>query len=248
MSEKSIVRDLVQEVEGFLTDKDGCLLFDLAQEVKGDGAVVEIGSWKGRSTIWLAKGSGKGKRVKVFAVDHHTGSPEHRVGSEGIRTFEEFKANIERAQVVDLVVPIVKASVEGSAGFKDPIELLFIDGAHDYDSVKQDYESWSPKVIDGGVIAFHDSEFEGVSRFLEELVRRENRIKFVAFGGSIACLRKGKEISAIGRIRNRQLAKVTRLRGELGWRKKKASPALKPLYNLMRNLAKAYRFLLVRLG
>ncbi len=54
---KRKIKKLVKDIEGFLTDKDGALLFDLAKRVSGRGVILEIGSWKGKSTIWLAKGS-----------------------------------------------------------------------------------------------------------------------------------------------------------------------------------------------
>ena len=247
-SDKSKIKQLTKDVEGFLTNKDGSLLFNLSKKVKGSGVIVEIGSWKGKSTIWLAKGSKKGNGIKVYAVDHHMGSPEHKSSLGELWTFEEFKANIDRADVVDIVIPIVETSADASRDFDDPIELLFIDGAHDYHSVKSDYDEWSHKVVDGGIIAFHDSEFHGVSDFLWKLINKEKNINFIDFGGSIACIRRTDRISKFGFVRNKQIVKTIKFRGEVGWKRKNASALSKPFYNLVRNLAKLYRSLLLRIG
>ncbi|MCS6951010.1 MAG: class I SAM-dependent methyltransferase, partial [bacterium] len=69
---------LTEKVEGWLTVEEGELLYQLARACKGKGVIVEIGSFKGKSTIWLAKGSLAGAGVRVFAIDPHTGSEEHR--------------------------------------------------------------------------------------------------------------------------------------------------------------------------
>lgn len=104
--------------------------------------IVEIGSWKGKSTVWLAKGSKDGKGIKIYAIDPHKGSSEHRKWYGKVWTFEEFKENIKKARVDDVVVPIVKTSEETVRNWDKLVELLFIDGAHEYELVKQDFLLW----------------------------------------------------------------------------------------------------------
>jgi len=244
MSTKSVTKSLTKNVEGFLSSKEGCLLFDLAKRVEGRGVIVEIGSWKGKSSIWLGNGSREGKNINVYAAYHFSGSPEHRKDVGGVWTFDEFKANIHKAGVGNIVVPIVKTSEGAARDFNHPIELLFIDGAHDYHSVKSDYNLWEKKVVDEGVIGFHDSEFEGVRTFLQELINENPNLKFVDFGGSIACVQKTDRISKIGFLTNRQLAKVIMFRGKVAERRKSSRAVAKPLYNFVRNMAKVYRLLL----
>ena len=70
---------------------------------------------------------------------------------------EEFKRNIASAGLEELVTPIVKTSQDAAASFQDLAELLFIDGAHDYASTKADFHAWFPKLVDGGVVALHDT-------------------------------------------------------------------------------------------
>jgi len=149
------VKQLTREVGGWLTDREGSVLFDLAKSCRGDGVIVEIGSYKGKSTIWLGKGSQAGRNVKVYAIDPHTDAGGREPGK--VPTFQDFQRNIAAAGLTDTVVPIVKTSADAVRDFDLPVELIFIDGAHDFDSVKQDFDLWFPKVIDGGIMAFHDT-------------------------------------------------------------------------------------------
>ncbi len=139
------VRNITRDIDGWLLEKEGMLLYRLANRCKGRGVIVEIGSWKGRSTVWIASGSRDGRNIQVYAIDPHTGSEEHVEAMGKIWTFEEFKRNILDAGVEDIVKPIVKTSEEAVKGFKEPVEFIFIDGAHDYDSAKLDTELWMPQ-------------------------------------------------------------------------------------------------------
>jgi len=171
------IKGIVDKVDGYLKDREGILLYNLAQSCKGRGVIVEIGSWKGKSTIWLGKGSKMGRKVKVYAIDPHSGSSEHRKEYGEVWTFPEFSRNIKKAEIDDIVVPIVKTSAEASGDFAEPVELLFIDGAHEYEFVRLDFELWYPKLIDGGIMAFHDTRgWPGPKRVVNEnLSKFKNR-------------------------------------------------------------------------
>jgi predicted O-methyltransferase YrrM len=138
------VKPLIADVPGWLTDEEGEALYDLARGCTGRGAIVEIGSWKGKSTICLGLGARAGEADRIFAIDPHA---DYR--------FEDFKANVERAGIADLVTPIPSLSHAAAGGFDEPIELLFVDGSHEYDLVLEDFEEWVPKVVEGGWVAFH---------------------------------------------------------------------------------------------
>ncbi|MEM4318734.1 MAG: class I SAM-dependent methyltransferase [Candidatus Pacearchaeota archaeon] len=199
------VKRLTKKVEGWLSDNEGELLYNLAKNCKGKGVIVEIGSWKGKSTIWLAKGSQAGPKVPVYAIDPHTGSSEHKKAFRKVWTFEEFKRNIRRVKVDDIVVPIVKTSKEAAKDFDKPIELIFIDGAHEYEFVKKDFELWFPKVVDGGVMAFHDTiAWPGPRAVVDKFVYKSRYFKSVKFIDSITFAQKGKN-SLSDRIKNRQI-------------------------------------------
>lgn len=199
------VENLVEGINSALTNKEGECLYNLAKRCSGKGVIVEIGSWKGKSTIWLAKGSQRGNNVKIYAIDPHTGNPEHKRKFGEVWTFDEFKDNIRKAQVEDIVVPIVKTSEEAVKDFDDPVELIFIDGNHDYDAVKLDYELWFPKVINGGIMAFHDTTWwEGPKRLVEQFVYKSQDFRRVTFvDDSITFAEKSTEVSLQDRFKNR---------------------------------------------
>ncbi len=193
------------EIDGFLDDIQGYTLMLLAEQGPAAGAIVEIGSFAGRSTCWLAAGAKAAGREKVFAVDTFQGSPEHQPGrpcchpvieSEG-STLRLFKENIKAQGLDGHVEAIVATSEEASAMWDRPIRLLFIDGDHSYEASKMDYARWSPFVAPGGMIAFHDiNQWEGVTRFYHAL---------------LACTKEYTEVLVVGslhviqRTRNRGL-------------------------------------------
>lgn len=197
-------RKLAAEVDGWLDDREGVLLFELAKNCQGRGTIVEIGSWKGKSTIWLGKGSMAGRKVKVWAIDPHTGSDEHRQVLGAVNTFDEFMRNIARSGLDGLVAPIVKSSKDAAKGFEGPVEFVFIDGAHDYESVKTDFEVWFPKVVEGGTVAFHDvTGWDGPRKVVLEKLCTSRSFGATRLVGSIAYSRKVRQNSIQERIRNR---------------------------------------------
>ncbi|MCL6581679.1 MAG: class I SAM-dependent methyltransferase [Firmicutes bacterium] len=164
--------DELDQIEGWLSLDEGRRLAFLAWTVPAHLAIVELGSWKGKSTAWLASGSRLGNRARVFAVDHWVGSEEHRhlFWEPGASTFPEFKANMAWLGLEDLVTPISGRTVEVAATWDRAIGLLFIDAAHDYESVRADFLAWSPFVVRGGWVAFHDASAPGVSQVIREFV------------------------------------------------------------------------------
>ena len=204
MSKKAL-RDLLgtfNKSDGWLTIREGLLLYEIAKKLKGVGVIVEIGSWKGKSTICLGMGSQAGKRISVFAVDPHIGSPGHRVDGP-VWTFDEFQKNVSRAGVDSVVIPIVETSEDAAKNFHEPVEFIFIDGDHSFESVKKDFEAWFPKVIEGGIIAFHDTvKYPDPRRFVEEYVFKSNVFKNAKFVDSITFAQKVSANSYFDRIKN----------------------------------------------
>lgn len=171
MSDFAPVKELIKDVPGWLSDEEGEALYELARECTGKGVIVEIGSWKGKSTICLGLGSRAGHGVRIFAVDPHA---DYRHG--------EFKDNVERAGIADLVTPVKGLSQEVVDGFNEPIELLFVDGSHEEDDVREDFEQWVPKVVEGGVVAFHDTTWHpGVRKVVAEKIYGSRQFRDVRF-------------------------------------------------------------------
>lgn len=144
------------QIEGFLSVKEGRMLYELAAE--SQHPIVEVGSWKGRSTGFLALGSKAGLGVPVYAVDPHTGSAEHRQMFGEVNTFAQFQSNMARLGVLGNPVQTIRqSSLDAAREFSGPLGLLFIDGAHDLHSILQDLDAWSPFLVEGSTIALHDT-------------------------------------------------------------------------------------------
>ena len=196
---------LLSDVPGWLGDEEALALFELARGCTGRGAIVELGSWRGRSTICLALGSKEGSGVPVVAVDRHTD-----------KTFADFQENIRRAGVADLVRPIRSHSYEAADTFDEPIELLFIDASHKYEDVRSDFDRWVPKVVEGGTVAMHDTTWAGSKLVSEEAIYRSPRFKDVRFVPSSTTVGVKVDAASAGdrwRSRRALLAKWT---AELG--------------------------------
>jgi predicted O-methyltransferase YrrM len=171
MSDFAPVKELIKDVPGWLSDEEGEALYELAQACTGKGVIVEIGSWKGKSTICLGLGSRAGNGVRVFAIDPHA---DYRHG--------EFKDNIERAGIADLVTPVQGLSQQVAADFDEPIELLFVDGSHEEDDVREDFEKWVPKVVERGTVAFHDTTWhDGPRKVVAEKIFGSHQFRDVRF-------------------------------------------------------------------
>jgi MMP 1-O-methyltransferase len=206
----------VEGVGGWLTGKEGRLLYTLARRCTGRGVIVEIGSWKGKSTIWLASGSRRGAGATVYAIDPHTAESDNLATQSAVPTFAEFTDNIRRAGIADLVVPLVMTSADAAGDFDRPVELLFIDGAHDYASVALDFELWFPKLLDGGTIAFHDTvAWEGPRRLVAECVFRGRWARHARFVDSTTCAEKVSQNTIADRVRNRYALALKQL-GDAG--------------------------------
>ena len=163
-------RQRAASVEGWLSDAQGRALFRAAAATTGRGAIVEIGSWKGRSTTWLASGARLAGR-RVYAIDPHHRSREY----PDAETKNEFLANLARNGLTAVVEPMVMSSEEAASRIVDPVELLFIDGDHSYEAVRRDAELWLPRLIDGGTVMFHDvatAAYSGPRRVVREMVCR----------------------------------------------------------------------------
>lgn len=188
------LRMRLDELPGWLTAEEGETLYRLARACTGRGVIVEIGSWRGKSTTCLGLGSKAGNRVPVFAVDPHS---EH--------TFGDFSRNMEEAGLTDLVTPVPGRSQELAEGFDQPIELLFIDGAHQYELVNEDFDRWVPKVVEGGVVAMHDTTwFPGPKRVADERIFKSDRFKDARYVfSSTTVATKVAQNTPVDRMRNR---------------------------------------------
>jgi hypothetical protein len=152
------------DVEGWCDFRD--LYTAIARKLENDDVFVEVGSWKGQSIIHLAQRlQDQGKSVQLVAVDTFKGD-----GDTGkIDVYQNFASNVHAADC-NSVMAMDRDSVKAAAEFIDQrLAGVFIDAAHDYDSVLADLKAWGPKVKEGGIIAGHDIDAEGVQRALAEM-------------------------------------------------------------------------------
>jgi len=187
-------RKLTAGIDGWLSDKEGEFLFNKAKACTGRGVIVEIGSWKGRSTVWLGLGSKEGVKTKVYAIDpHNAGSDQDFYGK--VNTLKEFKENIKKAGLNKVVISVLKDSSNAVKDWNKPIELLFIDGSHKYDIVKKDFLDWSKYLIEGGTIAFHDTIlFSGPRNAVNEIILSSKNFREFMLVDSITSATKVKSI------------------------------------------------------
>lgn len=149
-------------VEGHTTLRQCATLFYLAYTCsKNPGRIVEIGSFKGKSTCWMAKALQlAGSNEKIAAIDPHINTrvkgvvPEHKEDS----SFEAFLNNLKNCGVTQYAEPIKLTSQNVVKNWNQPIKLLFIDGSHLYDDVMLDLKLWEPHLNIGGIIVMHDTK------------------------------------------------------------------------------------------
>jgi predicted O-methyltransferase YrrM len=157
----------IDSVKGFLDKTEGEALYQLALTASAFGPCLEIGSYCGKSTVYLGTACQQKKNV-LFAVDHHRGSEEHQLGEEyhdpdlfdtesnKMDSFREFRKTLSQAKLEDTVVPIVAQSRLAAQSWTTPLSLVFIDGGHSMQAALDDYQCWSPHIIPGGYLAIHD--------------------------------------------------------------------------------------------
>ncbi len=156
-----------ESIKGFLDPEEGARLYELAAKTIGLGPCLEVGSYCGKSTVYLAAAVAEAGG-QVFAVDHHRGSEEHQQGEEyhdgslfddqvqKMDTFPEFRRTLDRAGLSDAVVPIVAGTRVAGRHWHTPLGMVFIDGGHSEEAALTDYRTWAPHIVPGGVLAIHD--------------------------------------------------------------------------------------------
>jgi predicted O-methyltransferase YrrM len=170
MMTRASLTDALADVEGWLGDDEAWTLHRAvaARPATEPVTVVEIGSWKGRSTIALATAvADRPAGGVVLAVDPHEGGVAHRLTGE-VDTFDQLLANLERAGVAGVVDPVRTTSRAARGVVADhSVEVLFVDGSHRFEDVLGDIDAWESALVPGALAAFHDSiSYPGVRRAL----------------------------------------------------------------------------------
>jgi predicted O-methyltransferase YrrM len=159
--------DVARAAKGFMPDDEGLALHDAGVLGGGVGPLLEVGSYCGKSAVYLGAAARAAGTV-LFTIDHHRGSEENQAGWEHhdlevvdaatgrMDTLPFFRRTIEAAGLEDVVVAIVGESTTVAGYWRTGLGFLFIDGGHAEDVAMGDYESWAHHVVPGGVLAIHD--------------------------------------------------------------------------------------------
>ncbi len=156
-----------ETARGFMPADEGLALYEAAASLEVAGPLLEVGSYCGKSAVYLGAAAQQSERV-LFCVDHHRGSEENQPGWEHhdpevvdpelgvIDTLPFFRRTINTAKLEKTVVAVVGDSTTVAALWGTPLAMVFIDGGHGSVPAHSDYESWSPHVTLGGILAIHD--------------------------------------------------------------------------------------------
>jgi MMP 1-O-methyltransferase len=178
-----------RKVPGHLGENEARFLGLLAACVPARGAIVEIGSFKGRSTVMLAKVAAHYGSRPVVSIDPHN-SPIllDRQANPHASSYQDFLGSLRAAGVHEQVEAHVASSSDVAGSWNRPIRLLWIDGDHSYEGAKQDLEGFLSHVVPFGVVAFHDAlnAFPGPIRVFVEEILNSDRFGPAGFVHSIA--------------------------------------------------------------
>ncbi len=205
----------IEPVEGYLSPSEIRFLALLAAVPTATGEILEIGSFKGKSTIILAKAAALTDNEKVHAVDPMIAPSETDpdLNEDEYSSFPAFQKNLERHGVTEQVDFHQDYSFELAKTWTKPLRLLWIDGDHTYKGTKLDFEGFAGHLEDGAIVAIHDvlHEFEGGIRvFMEDILLSEN-FGACGFVGSIAWSQFHKDKQKALRHREEKLRLYKRL-------------------------------------
>lgn len=157
----------IDTVKGFLDPDEGKALYDSLLNLNLHGPAVEIGSYCGKSTVYLGTACQLTGR-QLVAVDHHYGSEENQPGegyfdpeladeaTGGMSSLSYFRETLRRANLENVVVPIIASSAQAAPLITQALAFVFIDGGHSMKAAFDDYRLWTGKLQTGGVLAIHD--------------------------------------------------------------------------------------------
>jgi predicted O-methyltransferase YrrM len=161
------LRSLAEQAPGFMPADEGLALYDAALDAGRLGPLLEIGTYCGKSTLYLAAAA-RERGTVVVTVDHHHGSEEHQPGWEyhdpslvdpvtgRLDTLPTLRRVLSAAGVEDVVIAVVGRSATVAAVWTAPVGLVFVDGGHTEAAARADYAGWAAKVLPEGLLVIHD--------------------------------------------------------------------------------------------
>lgn len=196
------IQAVADKIDGWLDPAETFLLYNTASKLKGEGAIVEIGSWCSKSLTYLVAGALKSKnKCKKFSIDPFTTSTGEPNGK-----YEIFIENLKKNELLDEIIHIKEKSQDAGKTFNEKIEFLFIDGFHKYDAVKSDFELFYPNLVENGYVAIHDvMNFEGPTILIKELAETNDTFKILDFVASTLIAQKVEKLTEEEKIHNSKI-------------------------------------------
>lgn len=170
MTRTTLPREMIELAEatpGFMPIDEGTALHDAAVRYLGNGVGVEIGTYCGRSTVYLGAAA-KATGGTIVTIDHHHGSEEHQPGWEyhdpalvdphtgRLDTVGRFRHTLADADLESHVVAVLGQSGQVAEFWRTPVSFVFVDGGHSSEAAQADYAGWAPWVRVGGALIIHD--------------------------------------------------------------------------------------------
>lgn len=158
---------MLNSIKGFLDQEEGLALYQMAHKASQQGPCLEIGSYCGKSSVYIGRACRENHTV-LYSIDHHRGSEEQQPGEEyfdpdlfdfetyQIDTFKTFRQTLSNANLEETVIPLVCRSDVAARFWARQLSLVFIDGGHAAETVQLDYQCWAQHIMPGGYLVFHD--------------------------------------------------------------------------------------------
>ena len=199
-----MIDDNIDKLKGFMPKNEGLALTKWSAKFSSIGPILEIGSYCGKSAMYLSKGAILNDQF-VYTIDHHFGSEEHQIDEEyfdseiydhknkRVDTLPLLISNINKIQVKN-VVPIISNSIDIASKWNTKLGMVFIDGSHSFQAANDDYESWNTKIKQNGALVIHDifeNPDEGGQAPFEIFQKAlKNNFKIYERVDTLACLKK----------------------------------------------------------
>lgn len=157
----------IDRIKGFLDPIEGKHLFDITLLAADQGPCLEIGSYCGKSSVYIGQAC-KEKNTTLFSIDHHRGSEEQQPGEEyfdpelfdyqsfRMNTLPVFRKTLSAFDLEDTVIPIVGKSIVAAKSWATPLGMVFIDGGHSFEAAGTDYNCWAGHIVPNGYLLIHD--------------------------------------------------------------------------------------------
>ncbi len=173
-----MARHFSNDIDGWISDGEGEALYNLASSVPREQAIVEIRSWLGKSTVWLAMGASAGNGSRVYSIDPQ-GEEESSFDADVEQRYRIMIENLANAGVRDRVTILPWSPETVAHRRRISTGLLWIDAFQEYDAIKGAFAAWESRLMPGAMVAVNDSEQSGPLRFVEECLAQSSEFSII---------------------------------------------------------------------